>query len=290
MNSFVFEPHLIEGGSLPFIFHYDSLSERPYPGGAPEGISYLSFGKRCTQNWHENVEFLYVTRGSGVLCCDSEEYTLKEGVIAAISSLELHYTKTDSLLEYYCLIPDRSFLLQNGIDISHLCFSHVIESDKISESFSRFISTLSSDDIFKEAKIRLSVLSLILNIAENYSVEKTSSGPSKNLDRLKMSISYINEHISEHISADDVAKAASLSKYYFLREFKELTGQTLVDFINNLRCEKARAMLTQNELSVSEVSSICGFNGASYFTRVFSASTDLTPTEYRRLYSGDKKN
>lgn len=288
MDSFVYEPHLIESGSLPFIFHYDSLSERPSPGGAPKGISYLSYGKKCTQNWHENAEFLYIVKGSGVLCCDSEEYILKEGVTAAINSLELHHTKTDSVLEYYCLIPDRAFLLQNGIDTSHLSFKHVIESDNISEAFSRLISAYLSDGDFKETKICLSVLNLILNIAENYSSKKTSSCPSKNLDRLKKAINYINEHMSEHISADDAAKSASLSKYYFLREFKALTGQTLVNFINNLRCEKARAMLAQDELSVSEIASLCGFDGASYFTRVFSASTGLTPIEYRRLYSRDR--
>lgn len=288
MDSFIYEPHLLKGGSLPFIFHYDSLSERPSPGGAPEGISYLSYGKKCTQNWHENAEFLYIAKGSGVLCCDSSEYPVKEGAICAVSSLELHYTKTDSRLEYYCLIPDSAFLLQNGIDTSHLEFCHVIESDKISAAFSRFISAYLSKDSFREAKIRLGALNLILEIAENYSSQKKASGSAKSLDRLKKAISYINGHMAERISADDVARAASLSKYYFLREFKALTGQTLVDFVNNLRCEKARAMLAQGELSVSEIASLCGFNGASYFSRVFYESAGLTPKEYRRLYSGDK--
>lgn len=283
MESFVFESHLNAGGKLPFIFHYDVLTESTGECLSPEGIPLLRYGKRCIYNWHENIELLYIVKGTGTLFSDGRRYAFREGDTVAVNSLELHFTEADSELSYYVLIPDRGFLLVNSIDTSRLSLSHVIKSDDAAKHFLRIAELYASGEAYREAKLKSELVSLMLLLADSFASNEKAVPESKSLARMKIIISYINSHLEEHISADDVARAAALSKYHFLREFKKLTGTTLVSFINNLRCEKARSLLSSGELSVSEVFSSCGFDNASYFTRVFRENAGMTPSEYRAM-------
>lgn len=70
MESFVFESHQNADGALPFIFHYDVLSENAADCSVPEGVPLLRYGKRCIYNWHENIELLYIVKGEGTLFSD----------------------------------------------------------------------------------------------------------------------------------------------------------------------------------------------------------------------------
>ena len=99
---------------------------------------------------------------------------------------------------------------------------------------------------------------------------------------MRMAIGYIGSRLSEKITADDVAKEIGLSKYYFLREFKKITNMTLVEYINGLRCEKARAMLREDNMSIGEISALCGFENGSYFNKIFRNETGVSMSEYRK--------
>ena len=283
MESFVFESHQNSGGAVPFIFHYDVLSQTKDDCPIPDAIPILRYGKRCIYNWHENIELLFIVKGTGTLFSDGRRFSVREGDTVAVNSLELHFTEADDCLCYYVIIPDRGFLKVNSIDTSRLSLSHIISSRESGEMFLKIAGLYASDEPLREAKLKAALLDLIILLADRFTSDEKAAPPSKSLSRMKLIISYINAHLSERISADDVASAAALSKYHFLREFKKLTGMTLVSFINNLRCEKARSLLSSGEMSVSEVCTSCGFDNASYFTRVFRENAGMTPSEYRSI-------
>lgn len=283
MESFVFESHQNSGGAVPFIFHYDVLSQTKDDCPIPDAIPILRYGKRCIYNWHENIELLFIVKGTGTLFSDGRRFSVREGDTVAVNSLELHFTEADDCLCYYVIIPDRGYMKVNSIDTSRLSLSHIISSRESGEMFLKIAELYASDEPLREAKLKAVLLDLIILLADRFTSDEKAAPPSKSLSRMKLIISYINEHLSERISADDVASAAALSKYHFLREFKKLTGMTLVSFINNLRCEKARSLLSSGEMSVSEVCTSCGFDNASYFTRVFRENAGMTPSEYRSI-------
>ncbi len=282
MDYYVYESHLRAAGTLPFIFHYDVLAEDMHFSDAPEGVELLHYPTgRCICNWHENLELLYIARGRGTLICDTKEYPFSQGDCVIINSLELHYIKADGPLSYYVIIPDRSFLLSNGLDTSLLSLSHVNSSAAAAELFKAFIDTYLCISPYREAKLKCSLLSLVIFLAEAFPSSEGKIPPSKSLSRIKLVIGYLNTHLEKRISADEVATAAATSKYHLLREFKRLTGMTLVNFTNNLRCEKARELLSSGELSVAEVGEVCGFETPSYFTKTFRSFSGMTPSEYR---------
>ncbi len=276
-----YEPHSLKEKKLPFIFHFDVISQIYSESENAKYVDELHYKQHCMQNWHENAEFLYITEGSGWLYCNSEREHLEAGDIAVINSFDLHYTKTEGELKYYCLIPDRAYLQQNGLNTSLIKFEKVVRDNKAGELFEKIVSEFRKDDAFKEAGIKIAVSDFVLYLARNYT-KAPDNKDAKALHYMRMAIGYIGSKLTEKITADDVAKAIGLSKYYFLREFKKITNMTLVEYINGLRCEKARSMLREENITIGEISALCGFENCSYFNKIFKAETGLTMSEYRK--------
>jgi AraC-like DNA-binding protein len=99
---------------------------------------------------------------------------------------------------------------------------------------------------------------------------------------IKKAIGFIRSECQREITLDEVCQLVGLSKYYFAREFKRITGQTIVNYINITRCENAKVMLCESDSSIAQISLQCGFSDQSYFTRVFKATTGISPTKYRK--------
>ena len=94
----------------------------------------------------------------------------------------------------------------------------------------------------------------------------------------------IRENYAKEFSLDELADTLHINKFYMLRTFKSVTGETPLAYHNRFRCEKAKELLQQPELSILYVAFETGFNSASHFSRVFSKVTGETPSNYRKHY------
>ncbi len=92
---------------------------------------------------------------------------------------------------------------------------------------------------------------------------------------------YIDREFCEGITNKSIAAHFGYHPYYLGSLFQEAEGVTLHQYIINKRLEKSKALLVNTRMSVSEVSLLCGFSGAGYFTEQFRKRTGLTPREYR---------
>jgi two-component system response regulator YesN len=92
---------------------------------------------------------------------------------------------------------------------------------------------------------------------------------------------YIRENYAKDISLDDVSKAVNISPYYFSKIFKEGTGEGFVEYLTNIRIEKAKELLCTTEYSMREICSMCGYSDPNYFSRSFKKKIGVTPTEYK---------
>ncbi|MBR4862941.1 MAG: helix-turn-helix transcriptional regulator [Oscillospiraceae bacterium] len=95
-------------------------------------------------------------------------------------------------------------------------------------------------------------------------------------------IGYINSHFTEKFSIPQLAKQCALSESVYRRRFRQLTGLSPVQYINQLKVEKARQLLQSGDISHQQISDFLHFHSVSYFYRVFKAVTGQTPGEYRR--------
>ena len=92
---------------------------------------------------------------------------------------------------------------------------------------------------------------------------------------------YIKQKFSKDISLEEVAKHVDISSYYFSKLFKEEEGMNFIDYLTNLRIEKAKQMLKEGNISIKEVCIESGYTDPNYFSRIFKKVVGCTPTEYK---------
>ncbi|MEM7193615.1 MAG: AraC family transcriptional regulator [Pseudomonadota bacterium] len=97
---------------------------------------------------------------------------------------------------------------------------------------------------------------------------------------------YIDSHVSEPVMVDDLADLLGCSKYYFLREFKKLTGITPYQYLLQKRLEKSELMLAMPQNDIASVALNLGFTDQSHFTRAFKSHFGITPGQFQKQFAG----
>ena len=91
----------------------------------------------------------------------------------------------------------------------------------------------------------------------------------------------IRENYNKKITLDEISKAVLCDKYALCREFKRLTGQTIIENLNNYRCIKAMGFLNEG-YTVAKTAELCGFDNLSFFTKTFKKHIGKLPSEYKK--------
>ncbi len=97
---------------------------------------------------------------------------------------------------------------------------------------------------------------------------------------------FIKNNQGEDISLGDVAKAVNTSTFYFCKMFKKATGLNFTDYLSRIRIEKAKNLLLNPNLRISEIAYEVGFQSLTHFNRVFRKLVGQSPTEYRHKLPG----
>jgi AraC-like DNA-binding protein len=91
---------------------------------------------------------------------------------------------------------------------------------------------------------------------------------------------FIHDHSDEELSLTKVSKFVNISANHFSETFKEVTGVNFVDYVARTRTEKARELLQNSNLRISEIAFAIGFQSLSQFNRVFKKLTGKSPSAY----------
>lgn len=100
---------------------------------------------------------------------------------------------------------------------------------------------------------------------------------------IKKAMEYIEQHYNEDLSAQKVAEAVYLSPNYFSHIFKKIRKESFTDYLNKIRVEKAKVLLSNNLYKVYEVSDMVGYSDYKYFSSVFKKIVGVSPTQYSEL-------
>jgi YesN/AraC family two-component response regulator len=99
---------------------------------------------------------------------------------------------------------------------------------------------------------------------------------------IKRAVEFIHQHYQEKLSLAEIAAQACLSKYYFSRLFHRVVGIPYQEYVNAVRIEKAKELLTQTPCSsITQIGYEIGFGGLRNFESHFKKLTGYTPYEYR---------
>ncbi len=151
-----------------------------------------------------------------------------------------------------------------------------VDRDEMREAYfgTRVLSTKQYDSVVK----LLSIFAQHLSILSNQVVVQNGNAEPPVITRAK---EYIEEHQAEDLSLGQVARAVNTSTFYFCKMFKKITGINFTDYLSRIRIERAKNLLLNPNLRVSEIAFEVGFQSLTHFNRVFKKILGQSPTEYR---------
>ena len=138
----------------------------------------------------------------------------------------------------------------------------------------------------------LELLSLLHDLSTSRNIRTLSDTSFNNIEtltynsrRIELIMNYINHNFDKTITLGEAAKIAAMSEVALSRFFKQRTGKTFIDTLNEIRLGNASRMLIETTHSINEIAYKCGFNNISNFNRIFKKKKDCTPKEFRHSYS-----
>jgi AraC-like DNA-binding protein len=130
-----------------------------------------------------------------------------------------------------------------------------------------------------EAMVKLlSIFAEHISVVSNQIVVHRENAESPVIKRAK---EFIVENQAEDLSLGQVAKAVNTSTFHFCKMFKKATGLNFTEYVSRVRVEKARNLLLNPNLRISEIAYEVGFQSLTHFNRVFKKITGQSPTDYR---------
>lgn len=253
--------------NLPFILHID--------------LERTCYKNSKEKNWHKDIEIQLCTKGNGTVLINGENYDFRENDIAVINSDLIHHTGTEKNIIYTCLIISAEFCSRIGINCNELIFEPIIKSVKITTLMNELISLYLNDDTaLKTLKCNSVIIQVLIELAEYHSIQNSVKiNSNKTFDKVKKTIKYIQENYDKKITLDMLSEYVHIDKYALCHDFKKATSQTVVQNINNYRCQKAISFLEKG-YSVTEVSIMCGFENPSFFSKTFKKYIGVLPSKY----------
>ncbi len=105
---------------------------------------------------------------------------------------------------------------------------------------------------------------------------------------LRRALDYVNSNFAEPLSLGAIASQAFMSPFHFSHVLKEQLGLTFVEYLTGVRIQKAKELLLGTSRSISRIALNVGYRDQSYFTKVFRKVEGITPTDFRRKFTGSK--
>jgi AraC-like DNA-binding protein len=141
-----------------------------------------------------------------------------------------------------------------------------------------------ADQAFPGSKAILDALSVQICHSIMRGLLKISAPHDKLSERVEVNrvIEHLHSHIEEKLTVGSLASVACLSPSHFLRVFKQETGKSPMEYVNDLRMERVKKLLLAGDKSMTQIALDCGFGSPSYLSACFHKQYKLTPSEYQR--------
>lgn len=248
-------------------------------------------------HYHEEIEILLVEEGERYVYIATNDIRMGKGDIIVIDSLVPHSTfiKKDQKSRLYQFDPAK-----------------LTDEKTSNEYLNKFLRRSKKPyAVFREGEPETKELAGILNAISDYSKSECRGHDSyvkgyiyvllgfmcktglwndiegaldgKALSVISGAIAFIEKHYMEEISLERIAGDLNLNPSYFCRLFKKATGSTAMAYLNYVRVQEAKKLLSDKERSIAEIAFETGFFNIANFNRTFKKINSSTPSEYRKL-------
>ncbi|RTE09158.1 helix-turn-helix domain-containing protein [Paenibacillus whitsoniae] len=253
---------------------------------------------------HKQVEFLIVCQGELGIQTKSAYTVMKAGDVLMLGSSQPHRTHKNSPG------PLRQIVFQIDLtqhfDVSTLSYLHFFS--ELTHSLEPFNELFRAKpevrkaaydlviQIYEESQARTfgyelaisaAIKQLLLLLLRNDTRDLSQLTEDESITRLRPALTYIDEHLADRITVDEVCTLMNLSYHYFIKYFKKVMGMSFIDYVNYKRIKKAERLLLTRDLSIMEVSYEVGITNIAQFYKLFKRHNQCSPKEFKqRLRSG----
>lgn len=169
-------------------------------------------------------------------------------------------------------------------------YSFHLLNPALADNFHRLLEEMENDDTNAAAVSRhlLGALWLILQRellhkrVLNFASAMSPSASPASYDPIERAQHYIRTHLYEQLTLQSVAQAVRLSRSQFTALFRERTGQSFVEYVTQLRLERACELLRETQWTAHYICAMTGFKAPAYFHRLFRRKMGMTPLQYRQ--------
>lgn len=253
------------------------------------------------QHWHNDMEVIYVKKGTGMVSVNLEPHRVQAGDIILVAPGQLHAIEQycDETMEYENIIFQLNMLMCSANDIcSELVFTpllnsrimlpvHITPESGLYGDAARCLDEIdkfsSSEDSFRMLGIKGKLFELFYLLFCHCRNTLQTQQHSRSLDNVKFILKHIETHYREPLSIQDMAELCGFSCSHFMKFFKQYMGTSFTVYLNDYRLTMAARMLSVSSDTIVAIAQDCGFENLSYFNRMFKRKYHVTPSQYRKV-------
>jgi YesN/AraC family two-component response regulator len=268
----------------------------------PSGAFYLS-QRRVSgpasmggHHFHTNYEIFYLVEGERLYFIKDRTYQVNKGDLIFIKPYDLHTTQDTERLDHERILIkfNKDFIINpstpelEAFDLlfeehNHIHFSPLAQIT-IDSIYDKMLQEIRNQNIDAENCLHSLFLQLLI-----YSAREVKQNPNTEYKPLNQThgkvleiVSHINQNYHQKLTLGAIAALFHYSPYHLSRIFKEITGFTFTDYLNNLRVTKAQKLLEEPSLSIIAIAHLVGYENQSHFGRIFKGVTQISPLQYRK--------
>ena len=261
-------------------------------------------GSMFYEHHHTAFEITMVLKGSGIYATRASEFNFKSGDIFFFSTDEYHWIKklnedTDFLNIHFepRYVWSDNFGIAGGeltrifLNRKNNPHNKIGVENEVSPAVCSLIYKMEkeADERKKEYEIKLKIhlVDILVELIRSYDgqIEKNDvTYTTEILQEIENAIAYMDEHLTEDITLEEISDVAHMSKNYFCRQFKKLNGISPWEYITVKRIERAIRYIENTDLTRLEIASKCGYNKASNFYHAFKKVTGKAPGDYKNYF------
>ena len=234
---------------------------------------------------HNHVELFYIIGGKGQFLINDDLYPVNTNHLVIINPNVIHteVSLNAQPLEYIVLGIDGIELSINDTANGQFCILDHFESVDISSCLRNILREMEMKQPGYEDVCQAFMEILIIRLMRSTGLSVPNGIPSVSSHRQCAAIRrYIYLHFKESLTLDLLAEEAHMNKHYLSHAFKREYGISPINYMISRRIEESKYLLTETDLSLSQISQLLGFSSLSYFSQVFRKSQSIPPIEYRQ--------
>ena len=227
------------------------------------------------------MELLYFTNGSGTAFIDGMSFRAKAGDLVVSGFGSMHsMQEAEADTQYNCLILEPSLCELTGFQPEQLQIAPHIHDREAALKIENITRELQNKQTHYKNAVKLEIAALLIYLMRYHASDRETREKisDSKASMVKQVIAILQEEYRRPLSLPDLAATTGFSHYYLCHTFREVTGYSISQYLNMLRCNNAQKMLFSG-WSVSEAALSCGFENFSYFTRMYKRCIGHAPSQ-----------